>query len=50
MLMESSPNWFSKDYGFNTKAFFWYGKVLIDLNVCDEWYKEFKKLNKQLVG
>jgi len=39
MLMESGFNWFSKDYGFNTR----YGEVLIDLNVCNEWYKGTEK-------
>ncbi len=43
MLMESSLNWFSKDCGFNTKTFFWYGEIVINLNVCDKWYKGIEK-------
>jgi hypothetical protein len=31
------------DRGFNTRADSSHGEVLINLNVCDEWYKKFEK-------
>ncbi len=43
MLVESSSNWFNKDYGFNKKTCSWYEEVLINLNVHDEWYKGIEK-------
>jgi hypothetical protein len=42
MSIELKFNQFSKDYGFNRKLFSWYGKILINLNVYDEWYKRIE--------
>jgi hypothetical protein len=28
MSIESNFSWFSKDYGFYTKSFSWYGKII----------------------
>jgi hypothetical protein len=44
MLVELDSNWFSSDYGFNTKAHSWYGELLINLYVCDEWYKRIERI------
>ncbi len=37
MSVELGFNWFNKDCGFNTKTHSWYGEILINYNVHDEW-------------
>jgi hypothetical protein len=44
MSIESCSIWFNiKDCGFNTKWYSWYEKILINLNVWNEWYKGIEK-------
>jgi hypothetical protein len=49
MSIESNFNSFSMDRGFNTRVDSSHGEVLINLNVCDEWYKKFEK-NKYIAS